>query len=178
MPETGSWRKTAPGRLRRSEGAVHPPSPRRRCLSSSRRSASPAMSARILAIRADSSSSRASSLPVNIKFAGSGALHDSQAAIRRLKTVKPQAGHLNRDESVIEVGLQAAPCDMLHPAVRYPIPDSPDCPHLADICGLGIRPQCRRYRTAGARCPADDAVAYKMRLVSKGQPICPRLVFL
>ena len=69
---------------------------------------------------------------LGIKFAGSGALHDSQAAIRRLKTVKPQAGHLNLDESVIEVGLQAAPWDMLHPAVRYPIPDSPDRPHLAD----------------------------------------------
>jgi hypothetical protein len=72
-------------------------------------------------------------LPVNIKSAGSGALHDSQAAIRRLKTVKPQAGHLNLDESVIEVGLQAEPWDMLHPAVRYPIPDSPDRPHLADM---------------------------------------------
>ena len=69
---------------------------------------------------------------MNIKFAGSGALHDSQAAIRRLKTVKPQAGHLNLDESVIEVGFQAAPRDMLHPAVRYLIPDSPDRPHLAD----------------------------------------------
>ncbi len=76
------------------------------------------MSARILAIRADSSSIRASSLPVNIKSAGSGALHDSQAATRRLKIVKPQAGHLNLDESVIELVLQAAPCDLLHPAVR------------------------------------------------------------
>ena len=62
---------------------------------------------------------------MNIKSAGSGALHDSQAAIRRLKTVKPQAGHLNLDVSVIELALQAAPWDMLHPAVRYPIPDGP-----------------------------------------------------
>jgi len=69
---------------------------------------------------------------VNIRFAGSGALHDSQAAIRRLKTVKPQAGHLNLDESVIEVGLQAAPRDVSHPALPYPIPDIPDRPHLAD----------------------------------------------
>jgi hypothetical protein len=45
---------------------------------------------------------------VNIKLAGSGALHDSQAATRRLKTAKPQAGHLNLDESVIDVGWQAA----------------------------------------------------------------------
>lgn len=90
------------------------------------------MSARILAIRADSSSSRASSLPVNSRFAGSGALHDSQAAIRRLKTAKPQAGHLNRDESVIEVGLQAAQRDVSHLAVPYLIADISDRPHLAD----------------------------------------------
>ena len=72
------------------------------------------MSARIFAIRADSSSSRASSFPVNIKLAGSGALHDSQAATRRLNTVKPQAGHLNLDESIIEVGLPAAAWNKLH----------------------------------------------------------------
>jgi hypothetical protein len=41
-------------------------------------------------------------------LAGSGALHDSQAATRRLNTVKPQAGHLNLDKSVIEEGLPAA----------------------------------------------------------------------
>ena len=40
---------------------------------------------------------------MNIKLAGSGALHDSHDATRRLKTAKPQAGHLNLDESVIEV---------------------------------------------------------------------------
>jgi hypothetical protein len=111
---------TAPGRLRRSERSGHAPSPLRRCLSASTRSASRAMSARMVAIREDSSSSRARSVPVNNKFAGSGALQDSQAAIRRLKTVKPQAGHLNLDESVIKLGLQAGAMDPLHPRPRYP----------------------------------------------------------
>jgi hypothetical protein len=81
---------------------------------------------------------------VNIKFAGSGALHDSQAAIRRLKTVKPQAGHLNLDESVIEVGLQAAPWDMLHPAVAYWEAVSRDRPYLAELRLRRRRPACTR----------------------------------
>lgn len=74
-----------------------------------------------------------SSLPVNIKLARSGALHVSQAATRRLNTVKPQAGHLNRDESVIGVGLSAATWNKLSRAVRYPIPDGPNRPHLAEL---------------------------------------------
>ena len=62
------------------------------------------MSRRIFSIRADSASSRASSAALKRMPAGSGALHDSQAASRRLKTVNPHAGHLNLGEPVIEVG--------------------------------------------------------------------------
>ena len=71
------------------------------------------MSARNFSMRAAASSIRASSVSVNFMAAGNGALQDSQAVKRRLKTANPQTGHLNLDGLAIDESCRHAASESL-----------------------------------------------------------------